>query len=170
VKLAFEIASLIAVLSTIFVISARNAVHALLYLIVSLLSVATLFFLLRAPFAAALEVIIYAGAIMVLFVFAILMVGLGPKAERNERLDMRPSHWVLPALLAALLLFVFLYVILSPGTSAPSIAAASSEQIGPKQVGLALFGPYLLLVELAGILLLAGVLGASHLGKRGPHG
>ena len=59
--------------------------HALLYLIVSLLAVAVVFFTLGAPFVAALEVIIYAGAIMVLFVFVVMMLNLGQDAERTKR-------------------------------------------------------------------------------------
>ena len=61
-----------------------NAVHALLYLIVSLLAVAVVFYVLGAPFVAALEVIIYAGAIMVLFVFVVMMLNLGEHAVSME--------------------------------------------------------------------------------------
>ena len=70
------ISGFVAIISTLMVITRKNAVHALLYLIVSLLSVALVFFVLGAPFVAALEVIIYAGAIMVLFVFVIMMLNV----------------------------------------------------------------------------------------------
>ena len=76
-NLVFYISALVAVIATTMVITRLNAVHALLYLIVSLLSVALIFFVLGAPFVAALEVIVYAGAIMVLFVFVIMMLNLG---------------------------------------------------------------------------------------------
>ena len=76
-EIAFYIAALIAVFSTVMTITNLNPVHALLYLIVSLLSVAVIFFTLGAPFAALLEVIVYAGAIMVLFVFVVMMLNLG---------------------------------------------------------------------------------------------
>jgi NADH-quinone oxidoreductase subunit J len=69
----FYVASAVAVIATLLVVTRRNAAHALLYLIVSFLAVALMFFILGAPFAAALEVIIYAGAIMVFFVFVIMM-------------------------------------------------------------------------------------------------
>ena len=75
----FYLAAVIAILATVMVITRLNAVHALLYLIVSLLSVAVVFYTLGAPFIAALEVIIYAGAIMVLFVFVVMMLNLGKK-------------------------------------------------------------------------------------------
>ena len=75
----------------------RDAVHALLYLIVSLLAVALVFFTLGAPFVAALEVIVYAGAIMVLFVFVVMMLNLGPSAAEQERRWLAPRTWVGPA-------------------------------------------------------------------------
>ena len=81
----FYIAACIAVISTLMVIIQLNPVHALLYLVVSLLSIALIFLLLGAPFAAALEVIVYAGAIMVLFVFVVMMLNLGPQSRGEER-------------------------------------------------------------------------------------
>ena len=67
--------------ATLLVITAKVTLHALLYLVVSLLAVAVVFFALAAPFVAALEVIIYAGAIMVLFVFVVMMLTPGESAE-----------------------------------------------------------------------------------------
>lgn len=78
-NVVFYVAAAVAVLSTVMVIVRLNAVHSLLYLVVSLVSVSLIFFVLGAPFIAALEVIIYAGAIMVLFVFVIMMLNLGPE-------------------------------------------------------------------------------------------
>ncbi|MGC2061671.1 MAG: NADH-quinone oxidoreductase subunit J [Thermodesulfovibrionales bacterium] len=157
----FFIAGAVAVLSTLMVITRRNAVHALLYLIVSLLSVAVVLFVIGAPFVAALEVIIYAGAIMVLFVFVIMILNIGPQAARQERLWMAPETWVGPALLSAVLMVEFAYVLTTSGGS------AGARIIDAGEVGVALYGPYLLGVELASILLLAGVVGAYHLGSRG---
>ena len=93
----------IAVAATLMVIVGLSAVHALLYLIVSLLAVAIVFYVLGAPFAAALEVIIYAGAIMVLFVFVMMMLNLGKAAAAKERDWLNPGMWTGPAVLAALL-------------------------------------------------------------------
>ena len=89
-----------------------KAVHALLYLIVSLLSVAVIFFILGAPFVAALEVIIYAGAIMVLFVFVIMMLNLGPQTAARERTAVQPAVWIGPALFGRPLHRVFLRIVL----------------------------------------------------------
>src|SRR5258705_163004 len=124
------------------VITRLNAIHALLYLIVSLLSVALVFYVLGAPFAAALEVIIYAGAILVLFIFAAMILDLGREAVRREKQWLGRRTWIGPAALAAVLLVELVYLLTRPGVSAP--AAGTVE---PRQVGLALFGPYLLGVE-----------------------
>jgi NADH-quinone oxidoreductase subunit J len=159
--IVFYIAAIVAIVSTVMVITRLNAIHALLYLIISLLSVSVIFFTLGAPFAAALEVIIYAGAIMVVFVFVIMMLNLGAQATEQESQWLSPSMWAGPALLAAVLLGELIYVLIgSPGQT------GETSLVAPQAVGAALFGPYLLGVELASILLLAGMVGAFHLGRR----
>jgi len=148
-------------ISTLMVITQKNAVHALLYLIVSLLSVALVFFVLGAPFVAALEVIIYAGAIMVLFIFVIMMLNVNTDSVKQERQWMSPAGWVGPACLSAVLLGELIYVMTNSG-----IRLINVSMVGPKQVGISLFGTYLIGVELASILLLSGLIGAMHLGRR----
>ncbi|ADJ28755.1 NADH-quinone oxidoreductase subunit J [Nitrosococcus watsonii] len=162
-EITFYIAAIIAVVSTIMVITRLNAVHALLYLIVSLLAVALIFFLLGAPFAAALEVIIYAGAIMVLFVFVIMMLNLGKESVAQENRWFTPYLWLGPGILSFVLLIELVYLL-----ATDSSALSSAEMITPQQVGVALFGPYLLAVELAAMLLLTGLVGAYHLGREEP--
>ncbi|MEJ2565191.1 MAG: NADH-quinone oxidoreductase subunit J [Gammaproteobacteria bacterium] len=156
--IAFYVAAFIALAATGMVITRLNAVHALLYLVVSLLAVALVFYVLGAPFAAALEVIIYAGAIMVLFVFVVMILNLGPEQEQQERRWLTPGIWVGPSLLAALLL-AELMVLLS-GHDIPRSAVDAA------QVGMALYGPYILAVELASLLLLGGLVAAYHIGRR----
>ena len=155
----FYITSAVAVFATGMMITRLNAVHALLYLILSLLAVGVIFFLLGAHFAAVLEVIIYAGAIMVLFVFVIMMLNQGQKTMEQERAWLQPGIWIGPSLLA-LILFVELLLIVVLGGN-----AETGHVVDSKQVGIALYGPYLLAVELASLLLLAGLVGAYHLGK-----
>jgi NADH-quinone oxidoreductase subunit J len=157
----FFISAAVALAATILAVTRLNAVHALLYLILSLLAMALVFFSLGAAFVAALEVIIYAGAIMVLFIFVVMMLNLGPEAAQQERTWQEPSLWVGPAVLALILLGELVVVAVQGGVSA--LAGASVE---PKQVSVALYGPYLLGVELASLLLLAGLVGAYHLGRR----
>jgi NADH-quinone oxidoreductase subunit J len=156
----FYLTGAVAFLATVLALSRSNAAHALIYLIVSLLAVAVLFFLMGAPFAAALEIVIYAGAIMVLFVFVIMMLNLGEEGDARERQWLQPGVWILPALLAGILMFELLAVLMhAPGTT-------MGLEVTPKRVGLTLFGPYVLAVEIASMLLLAGLVGAYHLGRR----
>ncbi|MGH8550724.1 MAG: NADH-quinone oxidoreductase subunit J [Methylococcales bacterium] len=157
--LFFYLSAFIAVLSTVMVITRLNAVHALLFLIVSLLAVAMLFYLLGAPFAALLEVIVYAGAIMVLFVFVIMMLNLGHTTVDREKSWLQPSMWVAPGILSAILFIELVWVM---GSDA---SMSGATVVGAKEVGILLFGPYLLAVEIASMLLLAGLVGAYHLGR-----
>jgi NADH-quinone oxidoreductase subunit J len=156
----FYLAAAVAVIATVLAITRSNAVHALLYLVVSLLAVAVVLYTLGAPFAAALEVIIYAGAIMVLFVFVVMMLNLGQAAVGQERRWMAPRTWVGPAVLAAILAAELCDLFATGG------AAEHGTLVESEQVGVVLFGPYLLAVELASVLLLAGLVGAYHLGRR----
>ncbi|HYA88624.1 MAG TPA: NADH-quinone oxidoreductase subunit J [Nitrospirota bacterium] len=158
----FYISAIIAVVSTFMVITRKSTVHALLYLIVSLLAVSLIFFSLGAPFVAALEVIIYAGAIMVLFVFVIMMLNLSAQAAKQESEWLTPGIWIGPSVLVTLLAAELIYIF-----TTDRIRLYVPIIIGPKQVGIALFGPYVLGVELASVLLLAGLIGAYHLGR--PH-
>jgi NADH-quinone oxidoreductase subunit J len=158
---AFYISSLVAVLSSIMVITRKNAFSALLYMIMSLLSVALIFFILGAAFVAALEIIIYAGAIMVLFVFVTMMLNLGEESEKLEKVWMRPQVWIGPSILALVLGAEVILVIASS-----KIGPLTGGEIGPREVGIALYGKYIIGVELAALLITAGILGAYHLGKR----
>lgn len=160
----FYISAVVAVISTFMVIIKKNAVHALLYLIVSLLAVALIFFSLGATFAAALEVIIYAGAIMVLFVFVIMMLNLGSQAARQESEWLRPGVWTGPSILVVILAAELIYIFTNVEAT-----MVTGNVVGPKQIGIALFGPYVLGVELASLLLLAGLIGAYHLGRQHKH-
>lgn len=159
--LYFYITAAVAVLSTAMVILSRNAVHALLYLIVSLLAAAVIFYLFGSPFAAALEVIVYAGAIMVLMVFVIMMLNQGDAAVAQENRWMRPSSWIGPALLCGILLLQLIFLLAGD----PAGDFGGANYVGPKQVGIALFSRYILAVELASMLLLAGLVGAFHLAR-----
>lgn len=154
-------AAAVAVAATLGVIVGKNPVHSLLNLIVSLLAVAMIFFMLGAPFAAMLEIIVYAGAIMVLFVFVVMMLNLGRATEVQEHAWLRPQVWVGPGILLLALLGQFVYVMASG-----ELTPAGHTTVDAKQVGIALFGPWLLAVELASMLLLAALVTAFHLGRQ----
>jgi NADH-quinone oxidoreductase subunit J len=161
VEFAFYFAAGVAVMATLRVITNTNPVHALLYLIVSLLAVSMMFFSLGAPFAGVLEIIVYAGAIMVLFVFVVMMLNLGPAASAQERQWMTPGIWGGPAMMSLALLCQMLYVLFGNHSG----AALGLTTVDAKAVGISLFGPYLLVVELASMLLLAALVAAFHLGR-----
>ncbi len=156
----FYSAAAIAVIATLAVISSANVVHALVYLIISLLSVAVIFFVLGAPFAAMLEAIVYAGAIMVLFLFVMMMLNLGQATEDEEKAWMKPKLWIGPGLLTAVLFVQLSSVLLTQEH------ALAPVEVGVLEISLLLFGPWLLAVELASMLLLAGLIAAYHLAKR----
>lgn len=163
----FFVTAAVAIISTFLVITHLDAVHALLYLVISLLSVAIIFYLLGAPFIAALEVIIYAGAIMVLFVFVVMMLNLGPITREQENRWLKPGMWIGPAILSGILALELVYVLSGPRLPTQitfELRAATPWKIS-KDVSVSLFGPYLIGVELASILLMAGLIGAYHIGR-----
>lgn len=160
-NLLFILASAVAVLATVMVVTRSNVIHALLYFVVSLMAVALIFYLLGAPFVAALEIIIYAGAIMVLFVFAVMM--LNPEVDRaGQNLEWaRPAAWIGPTALISILGIELLYSIFRYGGGPTAITEVSA-----RQVGMSLYGPYLLGTEMVSMLLLAGLVTAYHLGRQ----
>jgi len=158
--LLFYLAATVALISTVAVILQSDVVHALIYLILSLLAVAVIFYTLGAPFAAMLEAIVYAGAIMVLFLFVIMMLNLGKRSRQQEKSWIQRRVWIGPVILAGVLLAQLLNVLVQQGTDVAVV------EVGVRAVGLSLFGPYVLAVEIASILLLAGLVGAYHLAKK----
>lgn len=160
-EIAFYITAAVTVLSTLMVITRHNPVHALLYLIVSLLSLSVIFYLLGAPFAALLEIIIYAGAIMVLFIFVIMLLNLGKETAKQEKEWLKPGIWVGPAFLSLILFAELFYLIYTSASAANS----SIQTVDSKMVAVSLFKPYIVAVELAAMLLMAGVVGAAHIGQ-----
>lgn len=154
----FAIAAVIAIIATALAISRLNIVHALLYLVVSLLAVAVAIYALGAPYLAALEVIIYAGAIMVLFVFVTMMLNLGQSATQQERAWQPGRGWIGPGLLAVLLLIELLWMLVGAAPMPPV------HTVGPEAVGERLMTDYVVGVELASMLLMGAVVAAYHLG------
>lgn len=159
-QFAFYSAAAVALFSTFMVITGRNPVHALLYLVLSLLAVAAVFFTIGAPFAGVLEVIVYAGAIMVLFIFVVMMLNLGEAAVEQEKRWLQPRMWLVPAILAGVLLVQLILWIPHNG------AMIGDREVGAKAVGILLYGPYLLAVELASFILTAALVAAYHLGRQ----
>jgi NADH-quinone oxidoreductase subunit J len=128
-SLLIYVAASVAIISSAMVITQLNAVHALLYLILSLLAVGIIFYLLGAHFAAVLEVIIYAGAIMVLFVFVVMMLNLGNATIALEQSWIKPRMWLGPSLLAVILLSE-LILMFSQAVSVTAINLVDAKQVG----------------------------------------
>jgi len=213
-NILFVIASAVALISAIFTVTRHNAVHALLYLVITMMAISLIFFLLGASFAAALQIIVYAGAIMVLFVFVTMMLHQGEATIIQEKQLYQPSKSLGASVLCIILLAECLFL-LSPLTGEEPLAAFSqaaqttqtetllltgkaatnkavtdkavtisgtlassatvsgatvSGNIGAREIGLTLFGPYLLLVEISALLLLTALIGAFHLGRRHQEG
>lgn len=160
--MAFYIAAGVATAATLRAVTCRHAVHGLLWFVVSLLAVAVVFLLLGAAFVAALEVIVYAGAIVVLILFVIMLLNPSEAEAARARHLLRPRVWIAPALLCLVLAGELIYVLAVGG---PADAAVTGKAVGPQRVGVTLLGPYLLGVELASMLLLAGLVAAFHLGR-----
>src|SRR5580658_7620814 len=142
---ALYLEATVAVIATLLAITNYNPLHAVLYLIVSLLAVAMVFFSLGAPFAGVLEVIVYAGAIMVLFVFVVMLLNLGKATADQERRWLLPRTWIGPGLLSLALLVELARALVPAGND----IAAVGQTISATRVGVALYGPYFLAVELA---------------------
>jgi NADH-quinone oxidoreductase subunit J len=160
---AFYLVALVAIIASYKVVTGTNPVHALLNLVVSLLAVAGLFFIMGAPFAGALEILVYAGAILVLFVFVVMMLNLGQSTQIQEKSWINSKALAVPFFLSSSLL-VILMVSMVAGVD--STLALGTQVVTPKAVGISLFDKYLLLVEFASALLLAALIGAYHLAKR----
>jgi NADH-quinone oxidoreductase subunit J len=156
----FYISSVIAILATIMVITRYHPIHALLYLVVSFMAVAMIFLSLGAPFMAALEIIVYSGAIIVLFIFVVMMLNLGKETAIQERQWLQPKVWVGPAVLV-LVLLAQLVILLSKGEA----ASMNVQPVAVKRVSISLYREYILALELTGFLLMAGIVGAAHIGK-----
>jgi len=154
----FYILATVTVIGTILAITEKHPVHAILYLVTSLFSMAVIFFLLMTPLVAAFEVIIYAGAIMVLFLFVIMMLDLG-QPEKGMSPGWR--EW-LPALLLCGISLVSLGIVIA------SRHAPDSMQPVPlaiREVARRLFQEHGLAVELVSLQLLFALVGALYLGK-----
>ena len=161
IELFFYLAGAIAVVASLSVVMSKHSIHALLYLVLSLLAVAVCFYLMGAPFAAGLEVIVYAGAILVLFVFAVMMFGLAKDETQYSPQTSRFVLWLGPLFLGVSLLTILVIVI----GRADIQAQLTVNIVDAKAVGILLYGPYLLAVEIASFLLLAGLIASYHYAK-----
>lgn len=147
----------VAILASIAMIVSRNAVYSALFLVLNFLTVATLYLLLNAAFIAMVQVTVYAGAIMVLFLFVVMLLG-----TKEERINARmPWQGALAVLLGGVLLFIISYVIFGPGGAGRAQLSVLDQSFGsPASVGRLLFDQYLVPFEVTSVLLLVAMVGA----------
>ena len=159
--IAFYIVAGIAVAAGLSVVAHRTPVYSALSLIVVLCSLAVIYLLLGAEFLAAIQVIVYAGAIMVLFVMVIMLLNAGHETATERSILAR---WLGGPLIAAFLAEILFAV--SGQFSASDTISTTSFQAGPAEVGKLLFRNYVLPFEVTSILILVAVLGAVVLAKK----
>jgi NADH-quinone oxidoreductase subunit J len=152
------------VTSALLAVTRKNPVHSMLWVLVLFLHVAGIFLLLGAEFLAAVQVIVYAGAILIFYLFVVMLLDL-PQEEARPRFG---RHW--PFAAAAGLSFAALAVIARIGTGIAPPSTGTTGDGAPQgslaAIGMALFGPFALPFELASLLLLAAIIGAVLLARR----
>ena len=158
----FYFLSAMALISGVLVITRRNPVHSAIALIFTLLSVAGLYLMLYAPFVAGVQIILYAGGIMVLFLFVIMLVNVG----RTQRESQFNKQWLV-GIAATATLGVLLILVYARGKSVfPERAVQLPEQLNTQQVAVWLYGTYMLPFEVASLLLLVAIVGAVVMAKK----
>ena len=158
-RVVFFLLALVAVGAALGMLFSRNAIHSALFLVLNLAVVAVFFLLLNAPFIAMVQITVYAGAIMVLFLFVIMLLGAEMLRQTGTVL---PWQTGLATLLGLLFAAALTYVVLAQGggNPRPLADAVAADFGGPQAIGLELFKNYLLPFEVTSFLLLVGMIGA----------
>jgi NADH-quinone oxidoreductase subunit J len=160
----FIITAVVAIIGAVAMLLSKNAIHSALFLLLNFSSIAVLYLLLNAPFLFAVQLIVYAGAIIVLFLFVVMLLG----AERAED-DRDRIAWQRPLalLLGLLLLGEAAYVgFARPSTAVTAPAAGAPDFATPTKISEALFSAYLLPFEITSVILLAALVGVVVLHQR----
>jgi NADH-quinone oxidoreductase subunit J len=161
----FYLLSGLALIGGVLVITRRNPVHSALALIVTLLALAGIYLMLYAPFVAGVQIILYAGGIMVLFLFVIMLVNVG-RAEKERQFN---KQWLVAVLASFGLGILFVRVFTSSKTLSELLQrplASLPEASNTQQVGVSLYGQYMLAFEIASLLLLVAIVGAVVMAKK----
>ena len=166
VQLFFYLFAVVILVSAILCITARNAVHSAIFLIGTLLGVAGLYLHLHAEFLAGVQVILYVGGIMVLFLFVIMLVNL----DKALKEPVFSGQWKLALVVVAALSVELSWFVAKGGAALPErspVSASAATGLGNvQQVGDVLFQSYLLPFEIASILLLVAMVGAVVMAKK----
>ncbi len=164
VNILILIFSLTAVVSAIIMITRRNPIKSVLFLILNFFSISALYLLLRAQFIAIIQVLVYAGAIMVLFLFVIMLLNLQDESKLSENL----TYKKLTAVLLAVLLFAVLSITVYFGFfNKYKVMNPGAEQQGTvESIGSALYTDFSFPFEVVSFILLAAIIGAIVLAKK----
>lgn len=158
----FYFLSGLTLISGILVITRKNAVHSALALIFGLLCQAGLYLMLYAPFVAGVQIILYAGGIMVLFLFVIMLVNLD-RAQKEKQFN---KQWIIGTVAAAALGGLFIAVFLKGRELFPEHMSLPPENSNTQQIGVLLYGQYMFAFEIASLLLLVAIIGAVVMAKK----
>lgn len=157
----FFFIAFVAVASAVYFVIAKNPLYAILSLIVTFFSIAAFYVLLNAQFLGIVQVIVYAGAIMVLFLYVLMMLNLNAKDESKKH-----NVNMLLGVISACILFVGMIGAYKGIAQTNAIANIDSSIGLTKNLGKLLFNEYVLPFELASILILAGIVGSVLIGKK----
>jgi NADH-quinone oxidoreductase subunit J len=158
----FYFLSGLTLLSGVLVITRKNPVHSALALILGLLAQAGLYLMLYAPFVAGVQIILYAGGIMVLFLFVIMLVNI----ERSQKEEQFNKQWLVGILAAGALGALFVVVYTKGSSLFVQVAGIPAESNNTQQVGELLYGQYMFAFEIASLLLLVAIIGAVVMAKK----
>lgn len=160
----FYILAIVTVIATILAITERHPVHAIIYLVTSFFALAVVFYLLAAPLIAVFEVIIYAGAVMVLFMFVIMMLDQGNPQEARRPVLVH----CLPALVLAGIILAALVLLISDRSASVAVIAGGSEKrlLDVGDFAITLFKKYGVAIEIISMQLLFAIVGVLYLGRR----
>ena len=150
------------VISGIAVITRRNPVHSALALIVALLGQAGLYLMLYAPFVAGVQIILYAGGIMVLFLFVIMLVNI-ERAQKEEQFN---KQWIVGIVAALALGVLFVLVYMKGKGLFPQTVAQLPEGENTQGIAMLLYRDYMFAFEIASLLLLVAIIGAVVMAKK----
>ena len=162
--IVFIILAAIAIAAALGMLFSRNAVHSALFLVLNFATIAVFFLILNAPFLFVIQITIYAGAIMVLFLFVVMLLGA---EQLRGKATAGVGNWQVPlsVVLAVALLATFGYIIVNGAIEAGTVPAEAIAS-GPVEIGLTLFESYVFPFEVASVLLLVAMVGVVALRTR----
>lgn len=163
-QFVFLFLSVVTLYSAVMVITRRNAIHSVIWLIVTLFAVGGIFLILHAEFLFAVQIILYVGGIMVLFLFVVMLINLDLSVKQAQF----SRQWPLALCTAAVLLAGVIYALYKGGDAfaLARVPLGAVPQGNTQRVGMALYQDYMLAVEIASLLLLVAMVGAVLMAKR----